>query len=84
LTLKENNKVELTCKTIGDPSPNITWYRGNVILGTNENLVLSAEESEPGTYTCTARNGVGEEKNATTSVVSTGTFLVVVKTSHNS
>ena len=78
LTLNYNGKVRLVCKADGDPAPNITWSRGNVILGHENDLALTSQQSEPGVYTCTASNGIGANKTTTTNVVVNGKIITLL------
>jgi hypothetical protein len=73
VTLYENDQVDLTCKTDANPAPVVVWTKDNDdnVMERGEHLLLTAVQSLPGTYTCTASNGIGSLKKAS--------FIVTVK-----
>ena len=67
----EGSNIALYCNATGNPTPNITWTKnGNargLYQGERYNIV-NIQRQAAGDYTCTAWNGVGEQKNATAAV----------------
>ena len=70
-TVLESKKLQLTCETLSQIEPNITWTKekpgkqGNTGV-VQEGKVLSLrniDRSDAGTFTCTAYNGFGEPEN---------------------
>ena len=70
-TILEGSNITLHCNSTGNPTPNITWTKdGNLTVlyqGETYNIV-NIQRQAAGDYTCTAWNGVGEQKNATATV----------------
>lgn len=60
VTLHHNDRLNLICEAEGKPQPTINWRRSDrsEIIGRGSKLELSAVESLPGNYTCTASNGI--------------------------
>lgn len=69
---KEGKPTEFTCKVIGEPTPELTWFHNDTpltpegrytITQTNELYVLRIVDTKPedvGKYTVTAKNPLGE------------------------
>ncbi|XP_064457274.1 hemicentin-1-like isoform X2 [Ornithodoros turicata] len=58
----------LTCNAVGDPHPNVTWYKDSEVLKDDSEVyeilpnglyIYKASTSDSGKYVCTAENGVG-------------------------
>ncbi|UYV62106.1 Dscam [Cordylochernes scorpioides] len=67
LEIKKGQKLKIHCEASGNPSPKVTWTRSLQDLGSNLEIV-SVQESNAGTYTCTADNGVGPSISHTVEV----------------
>ncbi|GAB0093036.1 Immunoglobulin [Sergentomyia squamirostris] len=63
IELSPNTSVELDCKMVGKPDPNIRWFKnGNEILGANgEVLQIEYEHDKPIKYKCEGTNTEGSE-----------------------
>ena len=63
--MSEGNSTSIPCPVLGNPQPNITWYKGNdTSCGTmlNTNSILEFPETvlnDGGWYTCSAENYLG-------------------------
>ena len=55
----ENERVTFRCIASGNPTPNITWVKGGLIVSTGDTLSLTAERNLSGKYWCLANNGLG-------------------------
>ena len=69
--LVEGNIVALHCNATGNPKPNVTWTKDGspTVLHQGEMYsIVNIQRQAAGDYTCTAWNGVGEQKNATAAV----------------
>ena len=67
----EGSNISLHCNATGNPTPNITWTKdgSRTVLYQGETYsIVNIQRQAAGDYTCTAWNGVGEQKNATASV----------------
>ena len=70
-TVLEGNNIALHCNATGNPTPNITWTKNGspTVLYQGETYsIVNIQRQAAGDYTCTAWNGVGEQKNATATV----------------
>ena len=69
--LLEGSNITLHCNATGNPAPNVTWKKdGNpTVLYQGETYsIVNIQRQAAGDYTCTAWNGVGEQKNSTAAV----------------
>jgi len=72
-TVKKGKRVELKCKTSGNPKPETHWSRqdgallpmGQQTVHSNELVISSVSRDDAGVYTCTATNGVGTPASTT-------------------
>lgn len=69
--VKKGKRVELKCKTSGNPQPEIHWTREGSLLPTGQQtlhsqqlIISSVSRDDVGVYTCTASNGVGTPARA--------------------
>ena len=59
--------MTLHCNATGNPTPNITWTKDNsssVLHQGDIYSIVNITRDAAGNYTCTAWNGVGEQKKA--------------------
>ena len=72
-TVLEGSNLHLTCTTLGQPEPNITWTKekpgnqGNTVV-VQEGKVLNITDinrTDAGNYTCTANHGFGKPESQT-------------------
>lgn len=88
-TVKENEKVFLECKATGNPTPKLTWYKGETPLTSSRLYKISIKKDKtcvleisnagpvsPCTYTCRAVNVAGEAVTSATITV-LGKFFVL-------
>ncbi|XP_028396444.1 roundabout homolog 1-like [Dendronephthya gigantea] len=70
--------LHMTCKTDGDPKPQLTWHHGNMLLGNTSRLTLGADGSlvlsivnsnDAGQYKCSVKNVAGDSFALATVVV---------------
>ena len=67
--MNETNPIAASCGASGFPAPTITWTKhgqGNPVL--KEPNTQRSNRNDAGMYVCTANNGVGQAKTATTYV----------------
>ena len=67
----EGKNVTLHCNATGNPTPNITWTKDGspTVLYRGETYsIVNIQRQAAGDYTCTAWNGVDEQRNATATV----------------
>lgn len=67
----ESSNLTLHCNATGNPKPNITWTKdgSSTVLYQGETYsIVNIQRQAAGDYKCTARNGVGAQKNVTASV----------------
>ena len=67
----EKDNVTLHCNATGNPTPNITWTKDNsssVLYQGDIYSIVNITRDTAGNYTCTAWNGVGEQKKASAEV----------------
>jgi len=70
--VKKGKRVELKCKTSGNPPPEIHWSKedggllpmGQRTLHSKQLIISSVSREDGGIYTCTASNGVGTPASA--------------------
>ena len=70
-TVLEGRNISLHCNATGNPTPNITWTNddSSTVLYQGETYsIVNIQRQAAGDYTCTAWNGVGEQRNATATV----------------
>ena len=61
----EGNNLTLRCSASGNPTPNITWTKdkSSLVLHQGDTYsIVDIDRNAAGNYTCTAWNGVGEQK----------------------
>lgn len=64
--LDQNETITLNCSAIGNPSPNVTWEKDNLVVTFPLNITGKHDE---GNYTCVASNDVGDSATETVSVI---------------
>jgi len=63
--MSEGDSASISCPVLGNPHPNITWYKGNdtssgTMINTNNTLNFSETVlDDSGWYTCFAENYLG-------------------------
>ncbi|KJH48754.1 immunoglobulin I-set domain protein [Dictyocaulus viviparus] len=75
LSVREGQRVELSCHVRGTPTPAITWSldgrpisvnsKDYSIMQDNTLIIINADKNSAGTYTCTAMNPAGENEQST-------------------
>ena len=74
-TTEAGGNSAILCEAEGNPTPAITWTRGetDVIVGCGSKLVFySAQLCDEGWYTCSSKNNVGPEDRASVYLEVTG------------
>ena len=56
-TMNEGNRLQLTCKASGQPTPTITWTKDGHQLGKTVDI-QNSKRTDAGTYVCEAENKV--------------------------
>ncbi|XP_078326030.1 contactin-5-like isoform X2 [Crassostrea virginica] len=72
LTVIVGNQAFLPCEVYGDPSPNVTWYKGQSVLAlssrirqTVDGLIISNTRlTDAGLYRCLSMNGAGTAQSS--------------------
>ena len=67
----EGSNLTLRCSASGNPTPNITWTKdkSSLVLHQGDTYsIVDIDRNAAGNYTCTAWNGVGEQKKAIAAV----------------
>ena len=65
IDVSEGDPASISCPVVGNPQPNITWYKGNdtssgTVINTNESLKFpEVVPNDGGWYTCFAENLLG-------------------------
>jgi len=70
--VEEGQNVSLLCKATGQPEPTIMWNKmlGQVLRSKNGKLIIhGVTKADGGTYTCSARNVVGQDSAAAQLIV---------------
>lgn len=71
ITSLADNTIVLDCTATGLPKPKITWIKDQApvipgryyqILANNSLVIAKAKTEDAGVYTCTAKNGFGQDK----------------------
>ena len=75
-------EFRLRCNYVGVPAPSIQWFHNGVLLrngvdgvsiNTGDNissiLIVAADHSDGGTYTCTANNSLGTDQESYSVVI---------------
>ncbi|VDM60006.1 unnamed protein product [Angiostrongylus costaricensis] len=75
LSIREGQSMELPCRVRGTPTPAVTWSldgrpisinsKDYTITQENSLIIINADKSSAGTYTCTAMNPAGENEQST-------------------
>ena len=69
LTVNETCSILLSCDASGFPEPSFTWTKNGKVLSESKQLNMQRSyRNNTGTYECTASNGVGQDKRATSFV----------------
>ena len=71
VTETERNNLTLTCNAIGNPEPQLSWFKDKDLVESNDRIYLSANNSlltitdvnrnDSGGYLCVAHNEVGND-----------------------
>lgn len=65
----KDSSIHLTCKSDGNPQPEIFWYKENIQITASENLTIKVmNKTDSGEYTCRVSNIVNGQlyTNSTT------------------
>lgn len=89
---KAAEKLTFECKVVGEPAPQVTWYRDNkkiveepkkVIIEVDEGIqrlvIESVEITHQGLYSCLAENIVGTTKTEAKLTVESNNFYKLIK-----
>ena len=63
-TVKEGDETTLRCTAIGNPTPNITWFKAGKRVASGDTLTFQTNRNDSGEYWCSAENGLGLSVNA--------------------
>ena len=63
-TVTENETVVFSCAATGNPTPQITWIKDGITVGTANNLTFAASKNDSGKYWCSASNRLGDVKQS--------------------
>ncbi|XP_031551360.1 hemicentin-1-like [Actinia tenebrosa] len=67
ILVDEGKDVSIVCNAIGYPVPNITWTKDGTVIGVGRIFnIARVKRNDSSCYTCTADNGIGHAKNAST------------------
>ncbi|XP_068733593.1 fibroblast growth factor receptor 2-like [Montipora capricornis] len=58
-SVPEGSTKLFLCPVDGNPEPNITWYKGNYVIGPEISHAKQLEARETGCYTCSGSNSLG-------------------------
>ncbi|XP_078379865.1 protein turtle homolog B-like isoform X3 [Oculina patagonica] len=78
-TVNETNNVTMVCRANGVPTPEIIWRKSgsNTQLASGEEFsIVHTSGSDDGTYTCTAKNDLGQDSREITLSVQTRPTIV--------
>ncbi|KAJ7323708.1 Hemicentin 2 [Desmophyllum pertusum] len=78
-TVNETNNVTMVCRATGVPRPTITWFKtGNSkeLANGEQYLIVNTTGSDDGTYTCMAKNELGQDSREITLNVQTRPTIV--------
>jgi len=58
-TVTEYETVTFNCAATGNPTPQTTWIKDGITVGTANNLTFTASRNDSGKYWCFVKNGLG-------------------------
>ncbi|XP_062584185.1 peroxidasin-like isoform X2 [Saccostrea cucullata] len=94
LSLNEGDTARFTCEVSGNPRPNITWYKGNTEVLTNDRRIQIVNEgrqlrivllqsTDRGTYRCRGENTAGVVESSSARLTVTQTAVPVNNREHD-